>query len=245
MNWKYSYLVDQVHRTAYKKHESFIIGSLMHDPELDDLMPCTQFYVNRTDGGYALIDLFYPQLNLAIEVDEPAHENNIDFDNERQKIVEDKLECKFHRIRIQDGNVLNQIHELKSRIKNLRENTKKAGDWKEWEKPIRLSLAEAKNKQKNTLFLKIKGEISPEELLARQTGYWRIAKRKQQNIKNVVIVHDSVVTKVFGEIKWHTWEKNLKKIGYTGEEVESNIKLGTIIDDWNFQQTVTYSNDLY
>ncbi|WP_428737485.1 AbaSI family restriction endonuclease [Sulfurimonas sp.] len=245
MSWKYDYLVDQIHRTAYKKHESFIVGSLIHDPELDDLMPCTQFYVNRTDGGYALLDLFYPQINLAIEIDEPAHENNTVADNERQNIVEEKLECMFCRVQIQQGNVLGQIQELKNTIKILREKAKKDRGWKDWEEPFRLSLSEAKFTQKNTLFLKIKGEIPPEELLARQTGYWRIDKRKQQEIKTVIVVHDSVVTKVFGKVQWHVWEENPQKVGYTGEAVESNIKLGTIIEGWDFQQTVTYSNDVY
>lgn len=245
MNWKYDYLVDQIHRTSYKKHENYIVGSLLHDPELKDLKPCAQFYVNRTDGGYSLLDLFYPQINLAIEIDEPAHENNIEVDKKRQKIIEEKFECKFFRVQVQQGNVLSQIQKLKNKIKELRADAKKKGYWKDWEEPIRLSLSKAKNIQNNTLFLKIKGEIPPDELLARQTGYWRIDKRKQQKINTVVVVHDSIVTKVFGEVEWHFREEHPTKVGYKGVDIKSNIELGTIIEDWNFQQTVTYSDDVY
>ncbi len=95
MDWKYSYLVDQIHRAAYKRHESFVIGALIHDSNLTDLKPCTQFYVNRKDGGYALLDLFYPQVNLAVEIDEPHHENNKSKDCLRQKVVEENLDCDF------------------------------------------------------------------------------------------------------------------------------------------------------
>ncbi|HCH01430.1 MAG TPA: hypothetical protein DEV85_06015 [Vibrio sp.] len=245
MNWKYNYLVDQIHRTSYKKHENFIVGSLLHDPELEDLKPCTQFYVDRTDGGYSLLDLFYPQINLAIEIDEPAHENNIEADNKRQTIIEEKLECAFFRVKVKNGNVPNQIQKLKIKIKELRADAKKKGSWENWKEPVRLNLSKAKATQNNTLFLKIKGEIPPDELLARQTGYWRIDKRKQQKINTVVVVHDSIVTKVFGEIEWHVWKENPTKVGYTGVEVKTNIELGTIIEDWTFQQTVTYSHDVY
>jgi len=245
MDWKYEYLVDQIHRTSYKKHENFVVGSLLHDNELSDLMPRTQHYVDKIDNGYALIDLFYPQINLAIEIDEPAHESNYLHDNNRQRIIENELNCNFFRIKVQQGKVISQINELKKIIKKLRTETKRSGKWKSWEKPERLSLYDVKNLMNNTLFLKIKGEIHPNELLVRQTGYWRIDKRKQNKIKTVIVVHDSYVTKIFGEINWYAWKDNPKKVGYKGKEKGSEIKIGTIIDDWNFQQTVTYSNDLY
>ena len=114
--WPYDYLVEQIHRTAYKKHENYVINSLLHDKSLSDLQPCTQFYVNRTDGGYALLDLYYPQIELAIEVDEPPHGKNAKSDDKRQRIVEEELKCEFKRIKIIDGNVPKQIEDLKKRI---------------------------------------------------------------------------------------------------------------------------------
>lgn len=81
MSWKYEYLIKHIHRTVYKRHEAYIIGSLIHDAELAKLKPCTQFYVKRIDGGYALIDLYYPQIDFAIEIDELHHLNNLSIDD--------------------------------------------------------------------------------------------------------------------------------------------------------------------
>ena len=48
-----------------------------------------------------LIDGYIPELNLCIEVDEIGHikEKKKEKDIERQKIIEDKLGCKFLRIK--------------------------------------------------------------------------------------------------------------------------------------------------
>lgn len=83
-SWKFDYLVSQIHRTAYKKYENYIVGALLHDKMLPDLKPCTQYYVVRTGGGYALLDLYFPQIEFAIEIDEPHHINNKESDNLRQ-----------------------------------------------------------------------------------------------------------------------------------------------------------------
>ena len=79
-DWKYEYLVEQIHRIAYKKHENYVIGSLLHDELLLELKPCTQYYVKRVDDGYALLDLYYPQVELAVEINKPHHLKNIKLD---------------------------------------------------------------------------------------------------------------------------------------------------------------------
>lgn len=243
--WKHDYLVDQIHRTAYKKYENYVIGSLIHDKSFSDLKPCTQYYVKRVDGGYALLDLYYPQIELAVEIDEPHHENNVKSDEIRQRIVEKDLKCEFKRIEIKEANVPNQIKNLKKRIADKRREYKSEGKFRKWLKPRTLDLKKAKKEFKETLFLKIKGEIHPDELLERQTGYWVIAKDKQKKIKQVVVVHNSLVSRVFTNIKWHIFDLQPNKVGYTGKESDSGKVVGTIIENWNWQSTVTYSDDLY
>ena len=107
MNWKYEYLVEQLHRTAYKKHEAFIVGNLFNDPELQDLKPITQYYARRTDSGYALLDLYYPQLNIAIEIDESHHEKNVE--NDLKKIVDFKDFNNFKEITTNNLNYYEKI----------------------------------------------------------------------------------------------------------------------------------------
>lgn len=66
-SWKYLHYIEQIRRTFHvkknkknfriKKHENFIITSLIHDERLRELKPLTQHYVPLADKNYALIDL--------------------------------------------------------------------------------------------------------------------------------------------------------------------------------------------
>lgn len=239
-NWKYDHLIKQIHRTAYKPHECFIISALLHEDKFKDLLPLTQHYVKRTDNKYALIDLFYPQINLAIEIDEPHHNKSSENDGIRQSDVEKYLKCDFVRIKISESKILEQIEKLKIKISNLIDANKNS--WKVWEEPKKQSIVTLKEEYKNTLFVKIKGVIKPEELMQRQTGYWRIAQNKRDKIKTVVVVHDSVISRVFTDIK--IGEPIDGKIGYEGTENTQSDLLGNIVTDWKVQQTITYSNDI-
>lgn len=245
MDWKYQYLIKQIQRTAYECHEAFIIGSLIHDQELADLKPCTQYYVKKHGGGYALIDLFYPQLDYAIEIDEPHHVKNTGLDEIRQCNIESEISCKFQRIKISDGNVIAQISNLKKNLKQELELRRNNQSFKNWEQPNSIDISELKRIFKNSLFIKIKGEIHPDDLMARQTGYWRIDKNKWNKIKSVYIVHDGAISRVFTDISWFPWIENPSKVGYRGIEDDNHELVGTIVTNWKTQQTITYSNDIY
>ncbi|MGD1849516.1 MAG: AbaSI family restriction endonuclease [Cyanophyceae cyanobacterium] len=244
-NWKYEYLIEQIHRTAYKKHVSFVIGSLIHDKSLSELKPCTQYYVKRKDGGYALLDLYYPQIELAVEIDEPHHLNNIDSDKKRQGLVEEDLQCEFFRVSVGSQGIQSQISELKDRIRQKILSRKAQDKFPSWIEPRRLDIFTAKKEFRNTLFLKIKGEIHPNDLMQRQTGYWRIAPKKRSRIHQVVVVHNLVVSRIFRDIEWLSDPSNPQKVGYQGKETDSDELVGTIIENWRWQQTVTYSDDVY
>lgn len=244
VNWKYDYLVRQIHRTAYKCHESYIIGSLLHDESLSDLKPCTQHYI-KIDGGYALIDLFYPQLDYAIEIDEPHHLNTISPDRIRQSDIEEKIKCKFRRIKISEGDVLTQISEVKRLLREERDARTSQGKFEEWVEPKRLDIAELKKNYQQSLFIKIRGEVRPDLLMAKQTGFWRIDGNKRERIKSIVIVHDGIISRVFTEIKWYTWPENPSKVGYRGVEDDKHTLVGTVVTNWKTQQTITYSHDFY
>ncbi len=237
-DWKYNYLIRQIQKTAYKAHENYIIGSLLHDENLNELKPITQHYVKRNDEKYALIDLFYPQLNLAVEIDEPAHEKNLNEDFNRQIEIEKNLKCNFFRIKINDGEIFNQIKNLKKYINKLKEET----DFKTWDQPKNISIFELKKELKNTMFVKIKGFIKPENLMERQTGVWFIDNSKIKNINKVVVVHDNEITRVF---KISNWIQYGNKKGYSGIEQLDESLLYSIITDWKFQSTRIYSLDVY
>lgn len=62
-------------RTKGKKYENFIINAIYTKVNNPDLMPVTQQYVrNPSDSRkYYLLDLYFPQINFGVEIDEPQH----------------------------------------------------------------------------------------------------------------------------------------------------------------------------
>lgn len=75
MSNKSEYLARTLSRTKRKDYENYVINRLYN--RLDDLeiKPVTQQYVKRKCGNsnYALIDLYFPQLNIGIEINEAHH----------------------------------------------------------------------------------------------------------------------------------------------------------------------------
>jgi hypothetical protein len=242
-NWKYDYFISQLHRTAYKKHESFIINSLLQDAELVNLKPCTQHYVKRCDesGQYALLDLYYPQINLAIEIDEPHHNETLD--SKRQAEVEGKISADFFRVVIKDGNIVQQVRNLKQALLAKAAQMKDTAQWREWKEPKTVDIQELKGMFKHALFVKIKGDIHPEHLMGRQTGYWKLAPWRRERVNKTVVVHDGVITRMFEDIEW-IQASDQKKWGYKGKEITEGDLIGTRVFGWTWQQTVTYSKDV-
>jgi hypothetical protein len=56
-----------------KRSENYVINRLWHRLDDLDLKPVAQQYVDRGDGTHALLDLYFPQLNIGIECDEAQH----------------------------------------------------------------------------------------------------------------------------------------------------------------------------
>lgn len=92
-DWKSEYLYKTfASRTRNKKEECYVLNAIWQRLYMQgyEIEPITQKYVRRSDDKghkFALIDLFFPSLNLAIEVDEAYHNDKIDDDIERQKEV--------------------------------------------------------------------------------------------------------------------------------------------------------------
>jgi very-short-patch-repair endonuclease len=79
---KKEYIFRTLSRTKRKDYENFVINSIWNRVNNLELKPVTQQYVNCGDNWY-LIDLFFPQINLAIEVDESHHLNQVEQDQLR------------------------------------------------------------------------------------------------------------------------------------------------------------------
>lgn len=138
------YLVKTLSRTKRKDYENYVINRIYN--KLDDLeiKPVSQQYVKRGDDGYALIDLYFPQLNIGIECDEEHHAKQVEADALRFEDILNAIDS-YEEIRIviyeNDGKdcknrkmlpletVNKEIDLAVKRIKRKKEETKKFVPW--------------------------------------------------------------------------------------------------------------------
>lgn len=251
--WKYDYYLEQIRRTFHlkknqkkfrvKKHENYVITSLLHDERLRDLKPVTQYYVPLSDANYALIDIYYPQINLAIEVDEPHHLENKAADLARQKTIEEKLQCKFIRFNVDEGNVISDLATAKEEMLELMKILKAKNEFAAWNPVETIDIEAAKETYTNTLFIKIKGLFKPEEMYSRYRGRWPLAEKKLQYINRVIVVHDRIISKVFKNPTFKRFKED-NKVYFEAEEDTTSKILGNHITNWEYQITWTYSKDV-
>jgi very-short-patch-repair endonuclease len=109
-----------------KKYEFYVISRIVHLLNDRELEFTTQQLV-RTEEGRFLLDLYFPQLNLAIEVDESYHANDrqIDKDKERDKAVLEAANVCTERIEISEISEISgqskskSIDDVNSRISDV------------------------------------------------------------------------------------------------------------------------------
>ena len=127
-------------RTKGKDYENFVINQIYARVDNPELEIVTQKCVRPNKGidtenlievgkNHYLIDLYFPQINLAIEVDEGHHEDveNQLNDKQRENLIKGAVRCDVKRIKIcKEGtkipqeydNVINQIKEVVVEIKD-------------------------------------------------------------------------------------------------------------------------------
>ena len=91
-------------RTKGKKFENYVVTAIYNRLGEPELMPITQQYVQskNENRGWYLLDLYFPQIKFAVEIDEAQHldEDHKQSDEEREKEIWDALGCEFKRIAI-------------------------------------------------------------------------------------------------------------------------------------------------
>jgi len=122
-----SYMIAQeLKKTTGKGWEQFFL-SLIINKYKDKLQPFCQYLRKLGNKNKFFIDLYYHQINLAIEIDEPFHKKQIKKDKERQiKIIKD-LGCQVFRIDVSKGEYDKQLENLYKLIDKLIE--KFAPNW--------------------------------------------------------------------------------------------------------------------
>ena len=93
-------------RTKGKKYENFIVNAIYTKVGNPDLMPVTQQYVRNPNDPrkYYLLDLYFPQINFGVEIDEGQHmsEEHQASDKVREDAIKNAIKCEEARIPIVD-----------------------------------------------------------------------------------------------------------------------------------------------
>ena len=88
---KKEYITNQLKKTFGKKYENYCITRIYHQLNRTDVQIITQQLFKR-DRGIALADLYFPQINLVVEIDEKHHKVQKDDDEKRtNEIIGNKL----------------------------------------------------------------------------------------------------------------------------------------------------------
>ena len=102
---KFEYLARMFNvRTKDKDYENYVVNAIYNRVGNPELVPVTQQFVRNSNDPrrYYLLDLYFPQLNYGIEVDERQHldEDNIISDKIREQDIRDAISCEEGRIEL-------------------------------------------------------------------------------------------------------------------------------------------------
>ena len=90
---KSGYILKQLNKSKNKIYEAYVTHRIFNALKSYDLRFSCQQYVKFENGNYALLDIYFSDLNVQVEIDEGHHNNkeNIKLDGERQKSVEETI----------------------------------------------------------------------------------------------------------------------------------------------------------
>ena len=95
-----------------KKYEFYVVSRIIHLLNDTEIQFTTQQLVRNEEGKRYLIDLYFPQFKIAVEVDESHHLSNEEADRAREREIISSADVKFFRIQI--DKLINQIRHLKN-----------------------------------------------------------------------------------------------------------------------------------
>jgi len=107
----------RLRKIVHKKFELWAITRIVHgldDPEIEWVTQ--QAVPAREEGKRALLDLYFPQFRLAVEIDELQHVDQVEQDRLRERHVIDTTNVEFWRWKMQD---IHTLDDARDRIDEL------------------------------------------------------------------------------------------------------------------------------
>lgn len=130
---KRDYIIRQISKTNKKNYENYVVTGIWHLVSNINLKIITQQYVVRPNG-YALTDMYFPQINFHIEIDEPHHYKQKMADLTRESDIIDATGHKIKRIDISLNldEIDSEIRATALEIKDLVCEFKSKGQFLDW-----------------------------------------------------------------------------------------------------------------
>jgi len=114
------YLVKTLSKTNRKDYENYVINAIYQRVNNLKLIPVTQQYV-RAKEKYYLIDLYFPQINLGIEINESYHYKQIKKDQIRLEKIYSSIDLKDFKLEsIKIDTLENTEEEIKRIVKLIK-----------------------------------------------------------------------------------------------------------------------------
>ncbi|MEX1013982.1 MAG: AbaSI family restriction endonuclease, partial [Candidatus Paceibacterota bacterium] len=135
---KFDYILRQFSRTNKKNYENYVVTRIF--TKLDDIsikFITQQAVIGKNNKRY-LTDLYFPQLNVHIEIDEGHHKKNeqAEKDVARDADIVSVTEHNIERIDVFNKNiedVNDQIDKIVSKLKNLKKEKEVYGKFNPWD----------------------------------------------------------------------------------------------------------------
>ena len=146
MDYKLDYMERLFAKISKKKTESYVISRIWHQLDDDRVKFVVQQYIRRTQDKYALADLYLPQLNIFIEINEPFHKNNTEVDKIRNEEILNITNSKP--IIIDCDNNIQEIHrQVTDVVALIKQRVHEMGDnFQPWDDVSTLSVECHRNK---------------------------------------------------------------------------------------------------
>lgn len=110
MNYKLDYVTRIFAKTSHKRIENYVITRIWHLLNSEEIKIMHQQFVSRGQGQRALTDLYFPQINYHLEVDEEYHTNNAEHDKIREIQIIERTGHVVKRVNCSNITSLEEIH---------------------------------------------------------------------------------------------------------------------------------------
>lgn len=137
-DYKLDYITRLFRKIRNKRFEAYIIQRIWDLLNDDSVRFVTQQYFRRNDAGeYALTDLYLPQINMIVEIDEGQHLATEDIDTQRSediKCIKAVKGVRIERITLYDRNTakaftMAEVHQqIDAVVKMIKESVAQLGD---------------------------------------------------------------------------------------------------------------------